>query len=299
MNDYSGYYFLIPQKEEHLSHHGIKGQKWGVKHGPPYPLQGENRVQRTGGLEGYALGIAYDLSVGAARKGIARVRVHSDDKRRAKNENIDKKTGFRLKDKDYSTKQDVKRINPGYAKGASGVGQFLRDKKTTNNCVYCTTAYELRKRGYDVRAKKAEQGIGLTEGEVDRLWKQKSPRYLFEVPSASNYTATSRGLVKKNTRKDRVATYEKTVDWIKKQPDQRGNLAVHWGLSGHSMAYEIKGGKLTILDCQNGKIYSNGEKYLKELYGTGIFSDLYTSDCSFRRTDNATPNWDEIKKRVE
>lgn len=22
-----------------LSHHGIKGQQWGVRHGPPYPLQ--------------------------------------------------------------------------------------------------------------------------------------------------------------------------------------------------------------------------------------------------------------------
>lgn len=23
---------------EDISHHGIKGQKWGVMHGPPYPL---------------------------------------------------------------------------------------------------------------------------------------------------------------------------------------------------------------------------------------------------------------------
>lgn len=22
----------------HLAHHGIKGQKWGVENGPPYPL---------------------------------------------------------------------------------------------------------------------------------------------------------------------------------------------------------------------------------------------------------------------
>lgn len=31
-------YRLIP-KDESLSHHGIEGQKWGVRNGPPYPLE--------------------------------------------------------------------------------------------------------------------------------------------------------------------------------------------------------------------------------------------------------------------
>lgn len=30
----------IPYDEDYLEHHGIKGQKWGVKNGPPYPLKG-------------------------------------------------------------------------------------------------------------------------------------------------------------------------------------------------------------------------------------------------------------------
>lgn len=30
-------YRLVP-KDESLSHHGIEGQKWGVRNGPPYPL---------------------------------------------------------------------------------------------------------------------------------------------------------------------------------------------------------------------------------------------------------------------
>lgn len=29
----------IPNSESELTHHGIKGQKWGVMHGPPYPLK--------------------------------------------------------------------------------------------------------------------------------------------------------------------------------------------------------------------------------------------------------------------
>lgn len=31
-------YMLVP-KEDHIAHHGIDGQKWGVRKGPPYPLK--------------------------------------------------------------------------------------------------------------------------------------------------------------------------------------------------------------------------------------------------------------------
>lgn len=31
---------------DYLSHHGIKGQKWGVRNGPPYPI--ENKILRKG-----------------------------------------------------------------------------------------------------------------------------------------------------------------------------------------------------------------------------------------------------------
>lgn len=34
------------QEEDHRSqlyHHGIRGMKWGVRNGPPYPLSGSKR----------------------------------------------------------------------------------------------------------------------------------------------------------------------------------------------------------------------------------------------------------------
>lgn len=31
--------YAFRMKDESLSHHGIEGQKWGVRNGPPYPIQ--------------------------------------------------------------------------------------------------------------------------------------------------------------------------------------------------------------------------------------------------------------------
>lgn len=45
-----------------LSHHGIKGQQWGVRHGPPYPIQKGNGVILRAGTKISRLSI-YDESV--------------------------------------------------------------------------------------------------------------------------------------------------------------------------------------------------------------------------------------------
>ena len=32
-------HYRVKTKSDHLEHHGIQGQKWGIKNGPPYPLE--------------------------------------------------------------------------------------------------------------------------------------------------------------------------------------------------------------------------------------------------------------------
>ena len=50
----------VKRTEDFLAHHGIKGQKWGVKNGPPYPLgyndhnTAEKRANPKGKLDNYA-----------------------------------------------------------------------------------------------------------------------------------------------------------------------------------------------------------------------------------------------------
>ena len=29
---------------DYLEHHGVEGQKWGVKHGPPYPIEKRSKA---------------------------------------------------------------------------------------------------------------------------------------------------------------------------------------------------------------------------------------------------------------
>ena len=49
-----------------LFHHGVKGQQWGVKHGPPYPIQKGNPVTLRAGTKISRLSI-YDESVSQGR----------------------------------------------------------------------------------------------------------------------------------------------------------------------------------------------------------------------------------------
>lgn len=36
---------MIISEKDYLAHHGVDGQKWGVRHGPPYPLSGSDKKQ--------------------------------------------------------------------------------------------------------------------------------------------------------------------------------------------------------------------------------------------------------------
>ena len=281
-----------------LEHHGIKGQKWGVRHGPPYPLTPEQKSKsysRDSGLGGILFDMAGQAALEGINKGIAGSRYKKDDERRASNTNIDKTTGFRLKDKEYSDAEDMKLVNPGYANGA-----FISDATTTNNCAYCTMAYEIRKRGYDVRAKKAADGTGLTAEQQNACWKYKTEPKHFEVSREERMTLSGKQL--ESTAKSRKETYDKIVDWVSKQSDQRGNFAIGWGYAGHSMVYEIKNGKFSIRDCQTNTYYKDGFKQLKTLFsvGVGLNGGQHTvSRVDFRRTDDAIPDWKKIKEYVE
>lgn len=195
-------------------------------------------------------------------------------------EPIDEKTGFHLKTKELSEKDDLKRVNPD-------INDFNSNSKS--NCVLCTMTCEMRNRGYDVTANKA--GIGYFDREIGNFFKGYKTEHIdnpkfakkFRDPDADKGANAYGG-----GGKDYAA---RVIDKIEKsQPEgARGNISVVWagmfGGGGHSMYYEIKNGKLIVKDGQIGKIYTDPTKILK-----------MTTSVDIGRLDNLQFNPEGIKE---
>lgn len=142
----------------------------------------------------------------------------------------------------------------------------------TNNCFFCTTAYELRQRGYDVVAKQTVEG---TYG--------KEAYDIFKDPKIITFTKD----VENNGEELKRQLVEQSG------PDTRGNICVHFEPYGaHSMAYEISpdGKEVVIVDAQTNENYHLD--YIASLISTKERPNK--EDCSmFFRTDNL-----ELKKEV-
>lgn len=134
------------------------------------------------------------------------------------------------------------------------------------NCSFCTAAYDLRKRGYDVEA----MSISVLEGPVidDILsWYDGAV-----AVSEKSVKATVPNDEPYNNAK-RAATLEKSLETY--GDGARGHLAVYWTYGGgHDIAWEIENGKAVFRDCQTNEVYDISEVL------------PYVNDYSFVRVDN-------------
>lgn len=236
-----------------LYHHGIKGQKWGVKNGPPYPLNAsdksasekrlssnkktnkvsklDNSIKGWDDLDPYTQSMIKELAAVtvislaslsfnklATKKNFKVLKDLYNNRDIKKLEDIPK-----LKTK-MSTEENMKKVNPDYP----GPG-------TTSNCMLCTTAMAMREKGYDVQANKTLNNGFYTEN-IDKIW-------------------SSEGSFKKiNSRKskDIISTLEKESD------GSYGNLTVFWRLGGgHSVFWKKEGSEVVIYDGQSGEKIKN------------------------------------------
>lgn len=267
---------------EELYHHGIKGQKWGDRNGPPYPLNpskysaSESRSssgkafaakqlkkiqnEKVGALDPittyYLIQAAVFVAAVATAKISSEVKYNNEIKNNVNSNdtNIQKKI-----EEKHTPDDDMKNINPG-----------LADQKNMGarmNCTMCSAAYELRRRGYDVEANYSILG---RKDKDSTSWFNLNSK---EIPRYKDYGSFERSL--------------------QSQPDgSRGMILAGCGSfdSGHSMVWEKVNGKVIVRDCQSGKKYSS--------ISASPVNKSSRIDYRFFRTDDAEINWDKIKDAV-
>ncbi len=273
-----------------LMHHGIKGQKWGKRNGPPYPLkEGQKSAAEKEATSDVAGSLAPALvltalmaapaAVMTAQEAITQHRANkkmkavlkdaeenSNDKRYAserENEEIDPETGLYLTGKKMTDEENMERINPSFD---------TNNEMFKVNCTACTMAMELRERGYDVHAGTDSDAMykrgGVTAAERAVNW----------FSSTDQYGKNTKEYVE-DSQSDNIKAFKSNVA---KEPNSRGEICAYWELGGHSMYYKTDSkGNVTIYDTQANKKY------------TGKDVDTYLENYDYLRNtrlDTAEPN---------
>lgn len=247
-----------------LEHHGIPGQKWGVRNGPPYPLSStakssaEKKVLSKRGEQEYGDAVGCAIVLGAyllpwvAMAGAAAVdtavkakqeKKYAADlnrKREAAGLKLDEATGFYKKKKKTSIEEDTKKVNPRFEES-----RRKGDDRYTTNCMLCTTTLEMRRRGYEVEVKPRSAGM-YTGSEAVKRWFPDAKTKMYR-PEGNDTYYRDYSKMKNKAKKDILSQGE----------GARGNLMFTWQGSagaGHSVFYEVHNKKITIIDTQCNRV---------------------------------------------
>lgn len=161
----------------------------------------------------------------------------------------------------------IKTVNPNYPEAGY-----------TMNCQRCVVGYELGRRGYDVEAM-AFDGSYLTTSSVFDIQPQLrhgalKDTYITGKDSTLPHFAQDKYPFNRSPKTTANSVVRAMTDW---GDGARATLEVSWRTGGyHVVNVENIGGKVKIIDSQNGMIFDDIEKYL---------SRTKCAETELRRTD--------------
>lgn len=253
-----------------LCHHGIKGQHWGERHGPPYPLDKvvsrSIRMNRTYENDSVRYNASNTPEIAAQPRSESLV-------------NLQRKT------ERLSLEEDALLVNNRIARGKKG---------RVFNCQNCSAAVEMRARGYDVAARMRDDGSNVYNPEK---WFKGGEFKMVDVDDlVSSYVEKTNG--KKFDRQiyDTLCddAYDRCMAGIRQQPiGSRGIITVGWCRNAvdltkrtsefHAFNYLVE---------KNGILFIDAEGNDRHIFSSSRFSLDKTPrfvdprEWAYMRTDN-------------
>lgn len=293
--------------KDELYHHGILGQRWGDKNGPPYPLgasQHSPREKRLGWRKSLdkKSGMSYNkgngtknqnksvksseklgltenqkraiiIGASAVAAAIAAYGVYKLKKSGKFDELIDSGKAFVERKLGKTAKlngepQAIKRLSK-----PESVEQALKNTNPTHgreNCYKCVVAATLRTCGFDVTATEDELGRGETIQEFSKVFKL-NPDNGKDVLTIGSPTVErfERNILKRYKEGD-VGAIGFQWDGMKIRPD-----LPNYDAGSHTVNWIIQNGKVRFFDAQNG----NDTDYIRSRLSS-IMSNRKTGDLA-------------------
>ena len=231
-----------------LAHHGVLGMHWRQRNGPPYPL-------------GSDISTGHRLKSCAAGKPTVKKDESKVKTNRTIKASVNSGIGLKPKTRTYTMDEDIAAVNPKYNPDAKTDKEY---NAYCMNCCYCTTAYEMRRRGYDVKAKPRnddEKYQALTGWR----WNPHEQMFDYKGEVRTRGFGASDDLDHHPLKKPLLTKYvynmtRSVKTAIINMPDNaRGILTLDWYYGGgHSLNFEKSGNDIFVIDPQSNEKWNIG-----------------------------------------